>query len=259
MEYPIVEVFGPTLQGEGFTVGRRTMFVRFGYCDGAGGDSGWCKWCDSLHAVDPKNKAKWKTMSIGEIKEQLHHLAPYCKEVTLSGGNPAIYNLAPLIQVLNEFDYRVNLETQGTIYREWMTQLDVLTVSPKPPSAGPAARESVTRFKDFLGNLEDDLDVLDQDYSPDVCVKVPVDVNSDGFEADYQFAKAIFIHALKVDSNLVPIYPYLSIVTHPEDTAAGLLNKYRSLAAVVNSDKSFPDVAVLPQLHVMLWGHKLGV
>lgn len=256
MDYPIVEVFGPTLQGEGYTAGRRTMFVRFGYCDGAGGDAGWCKWCDSMHAVDPRNRPDWRMMSVGAIKEKLHSLAPYCKEVTLSGGNPAIHNLAPLLMVLNEFGYRVNLETQGTIYKEWMTQLDVLTVSPKPPSSGNSHKGGLNRFINLISQLEDDLETLNGDYSPYVCVKVVVDVNSG---EDYNFARDIFNYALKVDSDLVPIYPYLSIVTEPGDDPLTLLSKYRSLASVVNADKNFPDVAILPQLHVMLWGHEKGV
>ncbi len=257
-EYPVVEIFGPTLQGEGFTAGRRTMFVRFGYCDGAGGDAGWCKWCDSLHAVDPTNKKFWKTMSVGAIKEKLVALAPYCREVTLSGGNPAIHNLAPLIMVLQEFGYAINLETQGTIYREWMTQLDVLTVSPKPPSAGVPASVSVKHFQSFMDNLEADLEIMDLEYSPVVCVKVVVDVK-ENFSLDYAFAKLIMEEALRVDSEIVPVVPYLSIMTDPKDEVRDVLQKYRSLASVVNNDKNFPDVSILPQLHVVLWGHEKGV
>jgi hypothetical protein len=45
--YPVVEVFGPTIQGEGAMAGLPTYFVRLGGCD-------WrCAWCDSMHAVDP--------------------------------------------------------------------------------------------------------------------------------------------------------------------------------------------------------------
>jgi 7-carboxy-7-deazaguanine synthase len=46
--YPVVEVFGPTIQGEGALAGLPTLFVRFGGCDYR------CSWCDSLLAVLPE-------------------------------------------------------------------------------------------------------------------------------------------------------------------------------------------------------------
>lgn len=30
---PVMEIFGPTIQGEGIVTGRKTMFVRTGGCD----------------------------------------------------------------------------------------------------------------------------------------------------------------------------------------------------------------------------------
>ena len=36
---PVIEMFGPTLQGEGRVIGQKTMFVRLGGCDWA------CSWC----------------------------------------------------------------------------------------------------------------------------------------------------------------------------------------------------------------------
>jgi hypothetical protein len=43
----VVEIFGPTIQGEGPLAGSKTMFIRFGGCDYR------CQKCDSLHAVIP--------------------------------------------------------------------------------------------------------------------------------------------------------------------------------------------------------------
>lgn len=42
---PIMEIFGPTIQGEGLVIGRKTMFVRTGGCDYS------CSWCDSVQAI----------------------------------------------------------------------------------------------------------------------------------------------------------------------------------------------------------------
>ena len=45
--HPVIEVFGPTIQGEGAEAGLPTHFVRFGGCDYR------CSWCDTMYAVDP--------------------------------------------------------------------------------------------------------------------------------------------------------------------------------------------------------------
>src|SRR5699024_4500816 len=56
--------------------------------------------------------------------------------VTISGGNPALHkNIGPLIDLFHEEGWKVAVETQGSIWQEWMTKIDDVTISPKPPSA----------------------------------------------------------------------------------------------------------------------------
>ncbi|MDF0142324.1 7-carboxy-7-deazaguanine synthase QueE, partial [Staphylococcus pseudintermedius] len=43
---PVLEIFGPTIQGEGRVIGRKTMFVRTAGCDFR------CSWCDSKFTWD---------------------------------------------------------------------------------------------------------------------------------------------------------------------------------------------------------------
>ena len=45
--YPVIEIFGPTIQGEGSEAGLATHFIRVGGCDYR------CSWCDTMYAVDP--------------------------------------------------------------------------------------------------------------------------------------------------------------------------------------------------------------
>ena len=47
---PVLEVFGPTIQGEGRVIGRKTMFVRTAGCDYR------CSWCDSAFTWDGSAK-----------------------------------------------------------------------------------------------------------------------------------------------------------------------------------------------------------
>ena len=62
---PLMELFGPTIQGEGTVIGQQTYFLRFGLCDYK------CRMCDSMHAVDPRLvKANATYLTQAEIFEQ---------------------------------------------------------------------------------------------------------------------------------------------------------------------------------------------
>src|SRR3954453_6488465 len=85
---PVVELFGPTVQGEGPDAGIPAYFVRFGGCD-------WrCTWCDSMHAVEPAQVRKFaQSLTAQEIGMQLRALPAGPSLVVLSGGNPALLEL----------------------------------------------------------------------------------------------------------------------------------------------------------------------
>ena len=127
----VSEIFGPTIQGEGALIGQPTVFVRTGGCDYR------CDWCDSLHAVESEYRATWAPMAAETVMAEVARLSgdrPIM--VTLSGGNPAIQPLGPLITAGRARGYRFALETQGSIARDWFADLDMLVLSPKPPSSG---------------------------------------------------------------------------------------------------------------------------
>src|SRR5262249_4745823 len=56
--------------------------------------------------------------------------------VSLSGGNPALHPLAPLIALGRRNGHSFALETQGSMAQVWFAELDWLILSPKPPSSG---------------------------------------------------------------------------------------------------------------------------
>jgi len=234
---PVAEIFGPTLQGEGSLAGLRTHFLRLAYCDGAGAN-GWCSWCDSMFAVDPKNKSQWEYLTEQEIADRLQSLGSHVAHLTISGGNPAIHDLTNLIRLLRK-EYMINVETQGTIWRDWLLRADTVTVSPKPPSSGSICDRS---------KLEN---VLSQLKSSTTTIKVVV--NPD-YPEDYEFACDILRVNGKFTEGL-----YMSVYTSPQDTTQDIIERWLRLAERVRQDKHLCDVAVLPQLHVLLWGHKRGV
>lgn len=129
LNWPVVEVFGPTVQGEGIDQGVVSHFVRFGGCDYR------CTWCDTPHAVLPDQiRAASTHMDSSDIVRAVQDLglAPW---VILTGGNPALLDLQQLVHDLHSAGFLVAVETQGSRWRDWMKDLDRLCVSPKPPSA----------------------------------------------------------------------------------------------------------------------------
>lgn len=119
--YPVIEIF-TSIQGEGFHIGKGATFIRVAGCNLR------CSWCDTEHSFDLA-KAQW--MSATEIvgAEQFSH-----EHVVITGGEPTLYELGPLVRELHKSGKYVAIETNGTnpIPVEW--GVDWITASPKPGS-----------------------------------------------------------------------------------------------------------------------------
>src|SRR5687768_7215276 len=106
--FPVVEVFGPTIQGEGAEAGLSCYFVRLGGCDFR------FTWCDTMYAVEPAQVRQNATrLSEAEILERIEGLNGKPGWVILSGGNPALHELGGLVSALQAQGYLVAVETQG--------------------------------------------------------------------------------------------------------------------------------------------------
>lgn len=224
---PVVEIFGPTLQGEGRVIGLKTMFVRLGGCDWS------CSWCDSPFTWRPGALAPLRRMEPAEIAAALQGLDP-CPAVTLSGGNPALHDCGPLLAALHGCGYRVHVETQGSRAPAWLSAADSVTVSPKAPSSGMAP--------DWDG-LSATLAVAS---APDLKVVV-------FDEADLAYARLV--------AERHPHVPLTLQVGNRvgADDEGSLLRRLRWLSDRVIHDPGLTAVRVLPQLHVLLWGNRRGV
>lgn len=158
--------------------------------------------------------------------------------ISLSGGNPAIQPLGELITLGKAQGYRFALETQGSVAQDWFSDLDVLTLSPKPPSSG-----EVTDWKKF----EECINAAGK--MPDITLKIVV------------FDEEDFIYAQDVAKRYPRLPIYLQVGNHKTNGAVdikGLEARMRWLVEQVLKDGWF-DAKILPQLHVMLWGNKRGV
>lgn len=230
----IAEIFGPTIQGEGALIGEPTVFVRAGGCDYR------CVWCDSLHAVESAYRESWVPMETAEVWGEVERLSGGVPlTVSLSGGNPAIQNFGPLIAMGKAKGYRFACETQGSIAQGWFAALDLLVLSPKPPSSGE--RVDWEGFDACLAAAKDARAVL----------KIVV-----FDDTDYAWAQGVAAR-----------YPDLPLYLQPgnaqvdPDVAVdlqALSDRLLWLVEKVTQDRWFRP-RVLPQLHVFLWGNKRGV
>lgn len=253
---PVMEIFGPTIQGEGAMIGVRTMFIRFGLCDYK------CKMCDSMHAVDPirvKENARW--MTAGEIAHELYEkmdgdkFQKNCEWVTLSGGNPAIHDLTELIAHIRGFDIligevKIAIETQGTLFPSWIHMCDVVTVSPKSPGMGEIFEHD--KFAKYLVELK---------HHKGFNVKVVVFAMR-----DIEFASSINsmmrqegLHDSMYLSLGNPNPPGLDTELSEDELKLELMKQYSILSEDLLQIPSMTNVKFLPQLHVLAWANKQGV
>ena len=270
---PLVEMFGPTIQGEGTVIGQQTYFLRFGLCDYK------CTMCDSLHAVIPafvKKNALWLNQQT--IFEQLWEFRkPHSTDwITFSGGNPAIHDLTHLVELCHGNGLKVNVETQGTRWLPWLSQVDSLTISPKGPGMGETHDHLV--FMRFIDSLHNHL-AASEGLRPSLCIKIVV-----FDQRDLDFAAHIFTVLKEHDlfwntdtsnsfylslGNDLPPPPDGSPTTiqvAPDDykPVSGdehrnrMLMHYRLLYEDIQTHPVLSKVRFLPQWHTFVWGNDQG-
>jgi 7-carboxy-7-deazaguanine synthase len=234
---PVLEIFGPTVQGEGAVIGRKTMFVRTAGCDYR------CSWCDSAFTWDGSAKDDIRKMTPEEIYEELLAVGgDTFDHVTISGGNPALLpHLAGLLDLFKEKGIMSALETQGSKFQTWFRDIDELTISPKPPSSGMDT--DFEKLNEIIENVS----------GQNISLKVVV-FN----EEDLAYAKKV--HLLFPD---VPFYIQTGNdqidEVDDEKLLVYLSGRYEWLINLVMPDPEFKRVRVLPQLHTFVWGNKKGV
>ncbi|MCU6707554.1 7-carboxy-7-deazaguanine synthase QueE [Paenibacillus sp. J5C_2022] len=237
--FPVLEVFGPTVQGEGMVVGRKTMFIRTAGCDYS------CSWCDSAFTWDGSARDEIRMLTAAEILEELRRIGgDSFDHVTISGGNPALLKgLGGLVELLHAEGVTVALETQGSRWQPWLAAIDDMTLSPKPPSSG----------------MGTDWDVLDHIVArlsaagSRFCLKVVV------------FDEEDLFYAREVHERYpgVPFYLQAGNDNLTEEEPAAMLpylvQRYEWLIDAAMGDNRLRKVHVLPQLHTWVWGNKKGV
>jgi 7-carboxy-7-deazaguanine synthase len=253
---PLVEVFGPTIQGEGAVIGQQTYFLRFGLCDYE------CTMCDSMHAVDPKQvkkNARWLTEE--EIYQALTQWRALqstssTKNVTFSGGNPCIHELTDLVDQLNDNNWDIAVETQGTLRPEWLAGADVITCSPKGPGMGEKCE--LDKLDSFMQRFH---------YHTGLNMKIVV-----FGDPDLDFASSLFERYVEDKHDILASDFYLSLgnpfppgMEPSVDERTGrthrdrLILAYEALLPKIMKHPVLHRVKFLPQWHCILWSNKQGV
>ena len=230
----ISEIFGPVFQGEGPIIGKQTIFVRVFGCDSR------CEHCDTMYAVDvdaPGAETR-KLMDPEDIVDKVEDLCPdYRIPVTISGGNPAIWDLSELVK---ELDYRrrqIWVETQGTRWADWLMDCDKVIVSPKGPGMNDVRLGSPTTH---------DLEIFTTLY--DLTFKVVI------------FSPADLDYAETIHEAFPTIPMYLSVGSPVgEYDRTAILDNMKQVMEWVLERPKLHFTTVLPQLHALAHGGSRGV
>lgn len=123
------EIF-TSIQGEGTQIGRPVIFVRVSKCNMS------CYFCDTNY------QPVWYEGSADSVMQLIEKEFKEAKArgdieepaVLLTGGEPTIYNLEPLLKLLNSNGYWIGIESNGrNNFIEWEIYFDHITISPKAP------------------------------------------------------------------------------------------------------------------------------
>jgi 7-carboxy-7-deazaguanine synthase len=119
-----------TLQGEGPDAGRPAVFVRLSKCNLR------CYFCDT-------DFERGERLDVEVVLARIKSIAGNkCDLVVITGGEPLLQNIVPLVRELNAIRMQVAVETAGTVYVEGLDLLfrrdrswsgNIIVCSPKTP------------------------------------------------------------------------------------------------------------------------------
>lgn len=244
------ERFGPTVQGEGPSIGKVCYFIRLNHCPLE------CRWCDSAFAWRYNKRKNHNSQKVYDPKKEIHptsftELWAWLKEekakfLVVTGGEPLL-QYKQLIPFLREAILRphtqlarVEIETAGVMFPTELSELirDTNTrdwlyfnVSPKLENSGNSKearfnQEALERFN----------------FSNRAAFKFVVTEPGD-------FREILeIIEQIKIPSHKVWIMA--------EGTSDKKLND--TMMRIVDDAINF-GFNLTPRLHVQLWGNKRGV
>jgi len=149
VHYTLAELPFWSLQGEGLRTGEPTIFIRLAGCNAD--NSFWCwSWCDTKFARNPEGIGEFRIQEILGLIASL----PRSEWICLTGGEPLCQDLLPLLEALKKVDYKIQIETNGTIYQSKLP-VDHWTLSPKNQKVNPFFWAVAKECKFVISTKED--------------------------------------------------------------------------------------------------------
>jgi 7-cyano-7-deazaguanosine (preQ0) biosynthesis protein QueE len=223
----VAEVFGPTLQGEGPSLGRRCAFVRLGGCNLD------CSWCDTPYTWDwsrfrpERELRRLDTAAVLSAVEAMD-----VDMLVVTGGEPLLQarGLLPLLTGAQQRGWRVEVETNGTVAPPPPLAARVTAFNVSPKLANSGIEEAVRIRPAALAALRD---------SGRAVFKFVVTAASELDE----------VAAVTATHRLEPVF-----VMPEGTTAAVVVARMRELAGPA-LERGFH---LTPRLHILLWGDQRG-
>ncbi|MGW5054783.1 7-carboxy-7-deazaguanine synthase QueE [Actinokineospora sp. NPDC004072] len=225
----VAEKFGPTVQGEGPSIGRRAVFIRLMNCNLT------CRNCDTSYTWDSARFNLHAEGTVASISDLLAWATVQPVDlVVITGGEPLMQQrrLIALAQGLADAGLQVEIETNGTIApaADLLASVTRFNVSPKLSSFG-AGMPSSKRIKGrVLGDFA---------ASGRAVFKFVVSTTADLDEAT----------ELVADHDLAPVY------VMPEGRTAEEITRRLAEIADPAIERGFH---LTTRLHVLTWGDQRG-
>ncbi len=215
--YKLHEIFY-SIQGEGPQIGMPAIFIRLSGCNLN------CDFCDSKYANTGTLNSQEDIINDVCNTPEYHN----CPNVIITGGEPLIQDILPLIKELITNDKKVYVETNGTIYNQSYIGHATFIVSPK-------LKKNTKIFSTtYLSNL--------YKWSQQATFKFVIDTQED------------FSNAINLVENLTPKQFYFmpQCITREEH--------YHKLLDLIDEVKEvYPKAWVSPRLQIYLYDTQRGV
>lgn len=151
-----------SIEGEGIRAGYPCVFIRLYGCNLK------CLYCDTRYSCEEE---QYREMTVKEIVQVVQEYG--CARVTITGGEPTLQSeFADLVKALARRNFRVNVETNGTISASDILEITegytpLITMDHKSPSSGMNSHMSIDNYlglrstdvlKFVVGSKEDLID-----------------------------------------------------------------------------------------------------
>ena len=133
-----------SIQGEGRHAGIPCVFVRLTGCNLR------CNWCDTEYGYNGGEE-----FELEEIQQKVRDVAPHCKLLEITGGEPLLQPDTPkLVDLFLADDYEVLIETAGSIDISPVSEKAVRIVDMKCPGSGMVERNDYQNLQRLTANDE---------------------------------------------------------------------------------------------------------